>query len=46
MVRLSAPDATQAGVVEELDVTPTQLKTRRLGQEAAGSAEGAELSDL
>lgn len=39
VARLSEPGATASGVAAELGITPTQLKTWRLEQEAAGSAE-------
>ena len=38
VARLSQPGATHSSVAAELGVTPTQLKTRRLELEAAGSA--------
>ncbi len=39
MARLSEPGATASGVAAELGLSPTQLRTWRLEQEAAGSAE-------
>lgn len=41
-MRLSAPGATQASVAAGLGVTPTQLKTRQLELEAAGSTSAIE----
>ena len=37
--RLSEPGATASAVAAELGLSPTQLRTWRLEQEAAGSAE-------